>query len=63
MPKCFVQINEHDARRVGIEVGDLVDVRSRRGVVRLEAKIGEIAQGQVRSSNCRHPLDLIRIVF
>jgi ferredoxin-nitrate reductase len=47
MPSNYVQLSEKDAAKLGIQQGDLVDVRSRRGAVRLEAKVGEVDDGQV----------------
>src|SRR5437764_4578449 len=41
-PEPFVQLNERDAQRLGIREGNLVEVASRRGTVRAQAKIGGI---------------------
>jgi ferredoxin-nitrate reductase len=46
MSKNFVQISVKDAEKLEVKDGDLLDVQSRRGVVRLEAKVGEIEEGQ-----------------
>jgi ferredoxin-nitrate reductase len=47
MSTNFVQISVKDAEKLEIKEGDLVDVQSRRGAVRLEVKIGEIDEGQI----------------
>lgn len=43
----FVLISEQDARRLGVAEGELLEVSSRRGVVRGPARIGGIADGHV----------------
>jgi ferredoxin-nitrate reductase len=47
MPENFVQLSQKDAEKLDLKDGDLVDVRSRRGAVRLVAKVGEIDDGQI----------------
>lgn len=47
MPDGFVQISKEDAAKRGFKSGDLVDVRSRRGAVRLKTKVGGIGEGRV----------------
>jgi len=44
-PEAFVQFAPEDASRLGILDGDLVEVESRRGKLRLPACIGDIAPG------------------
>jgi ferredoxin-nitrate reductase len=39
IPQAFIEINPEDARRLNIKEDDVVDVRSRRGEVRVKAKI------------------------
>ncbi len=46
-PDAFVQISEADANRLGIAEGDLVEVESRRGSIRVPAKIGDILDGHL----------------
>lgn len=46
-PDAFVQIHEEDARRLGIAEGDLVEISSRRGTVRVKARLGDILPGHV----------------
>ena len=46
-PDAFVQVNAEDAERLGIADGELVDVASRRGRVRVAAKVGDIIPGHV----------------
>ncbi len=36
-PECFVEISRNDARKLGLDTGDMVDVTSRRG--RISAKL------------------------
>ncbi len=38
-PECFVEISVNDARRLGIENGELLEVVSRRGKIKTKAKI------------------------
>jgi len=45
-PDAFVQINDEDARRLGIAEGDWVRVTSRRGMLEARAKLGDIGPGQ-----------------
>jgi ferredoxin-nitrate reductase len=47
MSNNFVQISIKDAEKLDVKEGDLVDVQSRRGAVRLEGKVGEIDEGQI----------------
>lgn len=46
-PDAFVQIAEEDALRLGIDEGDMVDISSRRGHIRVAAQIGDITPGTV----------------
>ena len=46
-PDAFVQINEEDARRLGIHEGDMVEVASRRATITAPAQIGDILPGHV----------------
>ena len=46
-PDAFIQISVADAQDHRIEEGDLVEVISRRGRVRVRARIGDIEPGQV----------------
>jgi ferredoxin-nitrate reductase len=43
----FVQLSDEDAKVLGIKDKEEVLVRSRRGVVQLPAKVGQIAKGQI----------------
>ncbi len=44
-PDAFVQISAEDANKLGVETGETIDVISRRGRVRVAAKVGEIIAG------------------
>ncbi len=44
-PDAFIQVNEDDARRLGIAEGDMLRVTSRRGAAEAPARIGEIGLG------------------
>ncbi|HXU86980.1 MAG TPA: molybdopterin oxidoreductase family protein [Verrucomicrobiae bacterium] len=44
-PTAFVELSEADASNLGIGEGDLVEVRSRRGRVRVPARLGGIEPG------------------
>ncbi|MBN9004020.1 MAG: nitrate reductase [Rhizobiales bacterium] len=44
-PDAFIQINEKDARRLGIEEGEMLRVTSRRGAAEAPARIGDIEPG------------------
>jgi ferredoxin-nitrate reductase len=46
-PDAFVEIERSDAERLGIEDGDLVEVRSRRGSVKVAARITGVEPGVV----------------
>jgi ferredoxin-nitrate reductase len=46
-PEGFVQLNEQDARKLGLRAGDMVEVSSRRGTVRAKARLGGIERGHV----------------
>jgi ferredoxin-nitrate reductase len=46
-PEMFVQIALEDAKRLGVQEGEEVEVASRRGTVRGQAKIGDIMPGNV----------------
>jgi len=45
-PEPEVQISERDAARFGVENGDMVVVRSRRGAVEMKLRVGRIRDGQ-----------------
>lgn len=44
-PDAFVQIAAEDAERLGIAEGDIVEVASRRGRIRVAARVGDIIPG------------------
>jgi anaerobic selenocysteine-containing dehydrogenase len=44
-PDAFVQIAAEDAARLGIDEGDMVEVASRRGRIRVAARVGDIITG------------------
>lgn len=46
-PDAFIQMHEQDAQRLGIAEGDWVEVRSRRGTLRLKARIGDVLPGHL----------------
>jgi anaerobic selenocysteine-containing dehydrogenase len=46
-PVPYVEIGEADARRLGIQAGDTVEIGSRRGRVVVEARLGAIAEGHL----------------
>ncbi|NLZ30876.1 MAG: molybdopterin oxidoreductase family protein, partial [Methanomicrobiales archaeon] len=46
-PMAFAQISEADAGRLGVRDHEMVDVVTRRGTVRIPAKIGDIEQGHI----------------
>jgi len=46
-PDAYVQIADEDAQRLGIAEGDMVEVASRRGRIRVAAKLGDIEAGHV----------------
>jgi anaerobic selenocysteine-containing dehydrogenase len=46
-PEAFVEISRADAERLGVEDGDIVEVRSRRGGVVVPARLGGIEPGVV----------------
>lgn len=46
-PMAFAQISEADAGQLGIRDHEMVDVITRRGTVRIPAKIGDIEQGHI----------------
>jgi ferredoxin-nitrate reductase len=46
-PDVFVQLSETDAKRLGIQEGEMVEISSRRGTVRAAARIGGIIDGHV----------------
>lgn len=46
-PESYIQISEHDASNLGIQDGDMVIAKSRRGEIELEARVGLMAKGQV----------------
>jgi len=47
VPEAFVEINEEDAKALGISDGDCVIVESRRGAIRVRVKIAGIKKGVV----------------
>jgi len=47
VPEAFVEIHPEDARILGVVEGDCVEVESRRGKIRVKAKIGGIKRGVV----------------
>ncbi|WP_209323716.1 molybdopterin oxidoreductase family protein [Brevibacterium renqingii] len=46
-PSAWVEISEHDAQAFGIAEGDIVRVASRRGEIRVPARIGSVSDGTV----------------
>ncbi|WP_175060187.1 formate dehydrogenase subunit alpha [Thermococcus sp. 2319x1] len=40
-------ISENDARRLGIKTGDLIEIATRRGKIRIKAEIGKIREGVI----------------
>ena len=46
-PDAFVQVSAEDAERLGFKDGEMIDVTSRRGRIRVAAKVGEIIPGHV----------------
>ncbi|MCU7492628.1 MAG: nitrate reductase [Ignavibacteria bacterium] len=46
-PDAFLQISETDAPRLGIKEGDWVEVTSRRGMVQMQAAVGNIEPGHL----------------
>ncbi len=42
-PECFVEISHNDARKLGLNSGDLVEVSSRRGQVSAKLKVSHMA--------------------
>ena len=46
-PSAFVQISVEDADRLGITEGEMIEVTSRRGHIRVAARVGEIIPGHV----------------
>lgn len=47
MPNSYAEIHEDDAKAAGIQDGEDVVIRSRRGVVQIPAKISRIGKGRV----------------
>ncbi len=47
MPEAFVEINPQDAKNLGVKDGDCVLVESRRGAIKVRAKIANIKKGVV----------------
>ncbi len=47
VPEAFVEIHPEDAKSLGIMDGDCVEVESRRGKIKVKAKIGGIKKGVV----------------
>lgn len=46
-PQSLIQINAEDAEESSMNEGEVLDVRSRRGAVRLSARLAAISCGQV----------------
>src|SRR3954447_5685186 len=46
-PDSYVQLSAEDAGRLGIADGDMVEVESRRGKVRVTARVGDILSGHL----------------
>ena len=46
-PDAYVQLADEDAARYGVQAGDMVQVESRRGMLRAPARIGGIAPGLI----------------
>lgn len=46
-PDAFIQLNEDDARRLGIKEGEMLRVISRRGAAEAPARIGDIEPGML----------------
>ncbi len=46
-PAAWVEISSSDAQRLGIQEGDTVRVESRRGVIEVPARVGDIKEGIV----------------
>jgi len=46
-PAAWVEISSSDAQRLGIQEGDIVRVESRRGVIEVPARVGDIKEGIV----------------
>ena len=44
-PDAFVQVSSEDAARLGFKDGEMIEVQSRRGSIRVAAKVGEIIPG------------------
>ncbi|MBI3555567.1 MAG: nitrate reductase [Deltaproteobacteria bacterium] len=46
-PDAFAELNAEDAARLGIKQGELIEISTRRGSIRVPAAIGEIEPGHV----------------
>lgn len=46
-PEAWIQVNEEDARELGISDGDLVRVESRHGEIQIPAHLGKIERGSI----------------
>src|SRR3954454_19973413 len=46
-PDAFVELCAEDAERLGVDDGDMVEVESRRGQIRVPAKIADILPGHL----------------
>ncbi len=46
-PENFVQISPQDAERLGIQTGDRVKVKTRRGELVVKAKVGDVREGVI----------------
>jgi len=46
-PAAWVEISSSDAQRLGIQEGDMVRVESRRGLIEVPARVGDIKEGIV----------------
>ncbi len=47
IPEAFVEIHPEDAEKLGVEDGDCIEVESRRGKIRVKAKLAGIKKGVV----------------
>lgn len=46
-PDAYIQISEHDAAAAGVNEGDMLEVRSRRGHVYAPARLGDVEPGHL----------------
>jgi formate dehydrogenase major subunit len=47
VPESYIEVNPHTARRLGINDGDMVKVTSRRGAVKVKAKVTDMVEDGV----------------